>query len=72
MFILKLTADMPESERARWRIIRLDNFTTLEGLIIGADVQIGAVVMQVRPPSPTDIGQVIYTFCPHGIKIVPR
>lgn len=72
MLPLDLTADMPESERARWRVVRLDTFAVLEGAIVAAHVEEGSAVMQLRPPAAGDSGQAIHNFGPHGIRIVPK
>lgn len=68
----ELLASMPESERALWRVVRLDNFSALEGLIVAAHVEAGTAVMQVRPAADGDNGQVIHSLGPYGIRIVPR
>lgn len=72
MLPLKLTTAEPESERALWRVVRLDNHETLPGLIVTADAATGLALMQVRPKADGDLGQQEFALGPNGLRIVPR
>ena len=69
---MEITADMPEDFRSRHRIVRLDLFTELPGLIICASESTGVVLMQVREKSQTDLGQEEFVLGARGLRIMPR
>lgn len=64
----RLTPDQPETERARWRIVRLDTHETLAGLILSADVDAGVARMKAASSGET----VDYSLGPGGIAIIGR
>lgn len=77
MLLRILTSDMPESERRRWRIVRLDfGSPEPEGLISSANVDTGQVEM--LKPLVSDPGQPqayetrSWNFGPNGFAIVAR
>lgn len=72
MLPLKLTAADPESERALWRVVRLDTHETLPGMIVCADVATGLALMQVKPTADGDPGQQEFVLGAGGLRIVPR
>jgi hypothetical protein len=62
-----LTAADPESERRRYKVVRLDTHQDVPGLILSASVETGLCMM--RP----DSGEAKeYNFGPYGFRIVPR
>jgi len=76
----KIRTDLPEAERARWAVVRLDLHQTLAGLVLAADADAGTATLRERGPDdvaqdgtrkPTfkDVG---YAFGPGGIAIVGR
>jgi hypothetical protein len=66
----RLTADQPEAERRRWRIVRLDTHVMLGGLILEADCDSGACTMHVRRGDQVEVESL--NFGPGGIAIVGR
>jgi len=50
MLLRKIMTDMPETERARWAVVRLDKYETLPGLVLAADVDAGTATMRTRGP----------------------
>lgn len=68
----KLNLIDPVAERARWRVVRLDTFAVLPGVILSADVETGLALMQVRPKTEQDLGQEEFALGAHCIRIVPR
>ena len=66
-----LTAADPESERRRYKIVRLDTHETLPGLIMSASVDTGICVMQItRAGHATEKKE--YNFGGRGLRIVCR
>jgi hypothetical protein len=63
----KLVQDMPEAERARWRIVRLDTHQDLPGLILSADADAGVVTMKGADGAAKD-----YSLGSGGFAIVGR
>lgn len=63
----KLPFDLPEAERRRWRIVRLDTHQDLAGLILSADVDSGACVMKEASGAAKD-----YALGPGGLAIIGR
>lgn len=61
----RLSAADPESERARYKIVRRDTFTDVPGLILGASVETGECIMR-----GTDNAAKPYSFGPGGLSIV--
>ena len=61
----KLTAVDPESERARYKIVRRDNMTDVPGLILSASVETGLCLLR----HPNGAAQE-YNFGPDGLRIV--
>jgi hypothetical protein len=64
----KLAAELPEAERARWRIVRLDTVAELPGLILAADCDAGTATMKV----PVSGEAKDYSFGPGGLAIIGR
>lgn len=56
----------PSEDKARWKVVRRDDFTDVEGLIITANEATGECCMQVGDETKT------LSFGPHGIRIVSR
>lgn len=48
MLIRKIPSGMPEAERARWQVVRLDTHLPLLGLVLTADVDAGTATMRER------------------------
>ena len=44
----RLAHDLPEAERRRWRIVRLDTHQEVPGLILSADADTGAATLKVE------------------------
>lgn len=63
-----LTADMPQAERERWRVVRLDSFDILPGLIVAVDCGLGVAIMQ----KDGEINTTTYTFGEKSLKIIHR
>lgn len=72
MFPRSLNLLNPESERILYKVIRLDNYSELPGIIISANVDNGLVLMQVKPKTPQDIGQQEFSLGANGIIILPK
>ena len=58
---------MPEQERRRWRVVRLDSYAVVPGEILFADELTGEV-------KTMDYGgnEYFYTFGRHGIRILRK
>lgn len=41
MLLRKIESSLAESERAKWRVVRLDTYETIPGLILSADCDNG-------------------------------
>lgn len=63
----KLTAVDPESERARYKIVRRDTLADVPGLILAANVETGLCI--VRDAAGASIE---HNFGPDGLSIVVR
>jgi hypothetical protein len=63
----RLDPRTPESERARWKVVRLDSGDDVPGLILLATVETGKCSMR-RPDGYVDE----LAFGPHSIRIVRR
>jgi hypothetical protein len=63
----KLSHDLPEPDRRRWRIVRLDTHQQLEGEILSADVDAGVCTMKGADGETRD-----YSLGPGGIAIIGR
>jgi hypothetical protein len=63
----RIAQDLPEAERRRWRIVRLDTHETVPGLILSADCDTGACTMRGPAPEPTQ-----YDLGPGGIAIIGK
>ena len=66
MLPLRLTAADPESERARYKIVRRDLMQDVPGLILSASVESGLCLL--RQP---DGASQEFNFGPDGLRIVP-
>lgn len=62
----KLTSDMPEAERRRWSVIRLDSLLALPGIPISADEATGEALMQ-EPQKPEAVK---YILGPNALTLV--
>ena len=58
---------MPEAERRRWRVVRLDNYSDIPGEILSADELTGEVTAK-------DYGgqERFYTLGERGIRVIRR
>jgi len=74
----QIPAEMPESERAKWIVVRLDTHLPLPGLILTADADTGTAMIRERGPdtiaqdgtrTPTH-KDVSYTLGPGSLAIV--
>lgn len=63
---MKLESHQSPSEKARWKIVRTDDFTDVKGDIINADEATGECIMQVAGETKT------LSFGPGGIRICGR
>jgi hypothetical protein len=63
----RLAHDLPEAERRRWRIVRLDSAETLPGLILNADCDTGACTLRGSDGELRD-----YSLGPGGLAIIRR
>jgi len=61
----KLTAIDPGSERARYKIVRRDNFVDVPGLILAANVDTGLCLLRDAKGAPQE-----HNFGPDGFAIV--
>jgi hypothetical protein len=76
----RLCAEQSDAERARWRVVRLDTYATLDGEIVAADADSGLAVMRERGPDEiasdgsrkATYRQVTHNFGPGGMAIVAR
>jgi hypothetical protein len=76
----RIAQDLPESERRRWRIVRLDSYETLPGLVLSADCDTGVCTMRIQLGVDTadDGTKTIkfdtraHNFGPGGIAIIGR
>lgn len=62
----KLESWHSTDDKARWKIVRMDDFTDVEGTIITADEATGECCLSVKGETKT------LSFGPHGIRIVGR
>src|SRR5262249_33976202 len=75
-----LGSTQSEAERARWRVVRLDTCTALDGDIFAADLNSGVAPMRERGPDEIErdgTRKATYRFVTHqlgpgGIAIVGR
>jgi hypothetical protein len=65
--VQKLTAVDPESERARYKIIRRDTMDDVPGLILSASEETGLCLMRIHTGESKE-----YSFGPSGLRIVRR
>jgi hypothetical protein len=61
----KLTAVDPESERRRYKVVRLDTHQDVPGLILSASVETGLCMMRADSGEAQE-----YNFGPYGLRIV--
>lgn len=67
MLPTKLTAVDPESERARYKVVRRDTFVDVPGLILAASVDTGVCLLRAANGSSQE-----FNFGPDGLRIVVR
>jgi hypothetical protein len=60
----RLTADIPETERARYVIVRLDTLAEVPGLILSASQETGLCLLRL----PNGASQE-FNFGPEGLRI---
>lgn len=65
MLPTKLTAVDPESERARYKIVRRDNFADVPGLILSANVDSGICMLRDAKGAVQE-----FNLQPDGFRIV--
>ncbi|MBV8118364.1 MAG: hypothetical protein JO081_00305 [Alphaproteobacteria bacterium] len=61
----KLTAVDPESDRRRYKVVRLDTHQDVPGLILSASVETGTCMMRAGSGEAKE-----YNFGPYGLRIV--
>jgi hypothetical protein len=61
----KLTAVDPESERARYKIVRRDTLQDVPGLILSANVETGLCLLRQSSGTSQE-----FNFGPDGLRIV--
>jgi hypothetical protein len=62
---LQITASMSEAERKRYKLVRMDSYADIAGLIVEADESTGKARLTVAGEQKTiDLG-------PHGFRIMP-
>jgi hypothetical protein len=61
----RFTAEDPESVRARYKIVRRDDFSTIAGLILSADIDTGVAVLRGDKGAVEE-----YSLSPDGFRIV--
>ena len=64
---MKIDSSMSEEQRSRYKIVRLDSFDDLDGLIVSADEQEGTATLKDKSGEDKS-----YSLGPHGIMILPR
>jgi hypothetical protein len=62
----KIDSSLSDSEKARWKIVRTDNYTDVAGDIISADEVSGECYMLIDGEKKT------LAFGPRGIRITRR
>ncbi|HEV2100662.1 MAG TPA: hypothetical protein VGR45_17285 [Stellaceae bacterium] len=65
MLPIKLTAVDAESERARYKIVRMDTMQDVPGLILSANVETGLCLVRLTNGTSQE-----YNFGPNGLRIV--
>ena len=65
MLPTRLTASDPESERARYKIVKRDSFADVPGLILSADVETGLCILRNTNGEAQE-----YNFGADAIRIV--
>jgi hypothetical protein len=65
MLPLRLTAADPESERARYKIVRRDLMQDVPGLILSASVESGLCLLRLVSGESQE-----FNFGPDGLRIV--
>lgn len=65
MFVQRLTAIDPESERRRYKIVRRDTMEDVPGLILSASVESGLCLLRLSSGVNQERG-----FGPEGLRIV--
>jgi len=68
---MKIESHHPAEDKRQWKIVRLDDYTDVEGEIVAADDETGDCCMQ-RPDGNGGSKTETLPFGPGGIKIVGR
>ena len=75
----KLTADQPESERRRYKVVRRDDLTDVRpvGLSLSVELEIRSASVEtglclLRWPGPDKAQEQEFNFGPFGLAIVSR
>jgi len=63
---MKIDSTLSEADRAKYKIVRLDSFSDVEGVIVTADEATGDCSMNVKGESKT------HSFGADGMRIIPR
>ena len=63
---MKITSDMPEAERKRYKLVRTDSLADVPGPIVTADEMTGECTVVVAGEHKQ------YNLGPRGIRIIPR
>lgn len=63
----KLAHDVPQAERRRWRIVRLDTHQEIAGEILSADIDAGVCTMKGPDGEARD-----YSLGPGGFAIIGK
>jgi hypothetical protein len=63
----RLTADIPETERARYVIVRLDTLAEVPGLILSASQETGLCLLRLASGEAQE-----YNFGAEGLRIARR
>lgn len=65
MLPMKLTAEVPETVRRRYQVVKLDTLMPVPGLIVAASVETGLCMLKDSMDQTQE-----YNFGPDSIKIV--
>jgi hypothetical protein len=65
MLPTKLTAADAESERRRYKVVRLDTHDDVPGLILSASIETGLCMMRADSGEAKE-----YNFGPYGLRII--
>lgn len=63
----EITESMPDAEREKYWVVRLDSYAALPGVVVSANVTTGKCRMKDKTGTAKD-----YDFGPHAIRIMRR